>query len=155
MEDIEFFSSKYSWKALKLQNFNFIWHKFWNICVAAFKAYFKACQFSEHLSLSFSQWRMQRQMPTFFSWPLISEHTVDVLTTDSLLTWLLSTLEVSCFGGSLIQSGGDVIVTEGTHSKVSAKQRSTCQSLYFSAPYYHPPRPTYGRMLFNCTFKTK
>jgi hypothetical protein len=69
--------------------------------------------------------------------------------------WLLSTLLDSGFGGSLMLTGGDVILTVRPHSKSSAIQRSTYQSLYFSAPYYHPPRSTYGRMFFNCTTKMK
>jgi hypothetical protein len=94
---------------------------------------------------------MQYQVPTLLSGPLIFDSTVDVRTTDSLLTWssswmvfsklsptiwLLLTLLGFGFGGSLMLPCGDVIFEMGTLSAVSATQQSTCQSLLPFNPHY-------------------
>jgi hypothetical protein len=54
MGSSEFFFPKYSVKILRLQNFNFICHKHWNIYVTVFKSYFETCQFSKHFVLILS-----------------------------------------------------------------------------------------------------
>jgi hypothetical protein len=109
---------------------------------------------------------MQLQMPTFLSWPLFFDSTIDLLTTDSLLAlsklWMsfsvFLTLADICFGGSLMLQSVDVILREGTHSGVSATEQSVYQ--FYISPFLikrtnHSPSLTYGRMLSTSTSKMK